>query len=73
MRDGADLVDADGRVVGKVTSGGFGPTLGGPIAMGYVDTTLATAGTALNALVRGQQVALSVASVPFVPNRYKRS
>lgn len=72
-RDGAELVDAAGRVVGQVTSGGFGPTVGAPIAMGYVETALASPGTALHALVRGQQVALTVVALPFVPTRYKRS
>jgi aminomethyltransferase len=73
VREGADLVDAGGRVVGNVTSGGFGPTLGAPIAMGYVEAGLATAGTTLQAHVRGQTVALTVAVLPFVPTRYKRS
>jgi len=73
VRDGAEIIDADGRVVGKVTSGSFGPTVGGPIAMGYVETALATTGTALHALVRGQRVALTVVALPFVPTRYKRS
>lgn len=72
VREGAELVDENGRVVGKVTSGGFGPTLGGPVAMGYVETALSKIGTALNALVRGKPVPIEVAKTPFVPQRYYR-
>ncbi|HRP67858.1 MAG TPA: glycine cleavage system aminomethyltransferase GcvT, partial [Thauera sp.] len=56
VREGAELVDADGRKVGVVTSGGFGPTLEAPVAMGYVDTALAKVGTPLSAMVRGKAV-----------------
>lgn len=72
VRDGAELLDANGRVVGKVTSGGFGPTLGGPVAMGYVETALSEIGTSLNALVRGKPVPVKVVKTPFVPQRYYR-
>jgi len=72
VREGAELVDQSGRVVGKVTSGGFGPTLGAPVAMGYVETALATVGTQLAAIVRGKQVPVEVAKTPFVPQRYYR-
>jgi aminomethyltransferase len=72
VRDGAELVDASGRKVGKVTSGGFGPTLGGPVAMGYVETALAAIGTPLSAIVRGKPVPVIVAKTPFVPQRYYR-
>ncbi|ATE59596.1 glycine cleavage system aminomethyltransferase GcvT [Thauera sinica] len=72
VREGADVVDADGRVVGTVTSGGFGPTLGAPVAMGYVETALATPGTRLGAIVRGKTVPVDVAKMPFVPQRYYR-
>lgn len=72
VREGAELADAQGRVVGKVTSGGFGPTLGGPMAMGYVETALSKIGTALNALVRGKSIPITVAKTPFVPQRYYR-
>ncbi|GAB3547270.1 glycine cleavage system aminomethyltransferase GcvT [Noviherbaspirillum agri] len=72
VREGAELVDAAGRVIGKVTSGGFGPTLGGPVAMGYVETPHAAIGTALNAIVRGKPVPVEVAKTPFVPQRYYR-
>ena len=72
VREGAELVDAEGRPVGKVTSGGFGPTVGGPIAMGYVETGLAKLGTALHAIVRGKPVPLEVVKTPFTPQRYYR-
>lgn len=72
VREGAELVDAGGRVIGKVTSGGFGPTVGGPVAMGYVETAHAGIGNALHAIVRGKPVPVEVAKTPFVPQRYYR-
>jgi aminomethyltransferase len=72
VREGAELVNADGRVVGKVTSGGFGPTLGGPVAMGYVETEQSRLGTALQAIVRGKPVPVEVVKTPFTPQRYYR-
>jgi aminomethyltransferase len=72
VREGTELVDAAGRVVGRVTSGGFGPSLGTPVAMGYVESALTGAGRELNAVVRGQPVPISVATTPFVPAGYKR-
>ena len=72
VRDGSELVDAGGKRVGVVTSGGFGPTLGAPIAMGYVETALAKPGTQLSAMVRDRPIPVEVASTPFVPQRYYR-
>ena len=72
VREGAEIVDANGVVVGKVTSGGFGPTVNGPVAMGYVTTAHAAVGTALQAIVRGKPVPVEVAKTPFVPQRYYR-
>jgi aminomethyltransferase len=72
VRDGAELVDDGGQAVGRVTSGGYGPTLGGPVAMGYVETAFSKTGTALSALVRGKSVPVEVAKTPFVPSRYYR-
>lgn len=72
VREGAEVVDADGKTVGKVTSGGFGPTVGKPVAMATVDTAFAAVGTVLNAIVRGKPVAVEVAKTPFVPQRYFR-
>lgn len=72
VREGAALVDASGKTVGRVTSGGFAPTLSAPIAMGYVDTELAEPGTGIQALVRDKQIPVQVAKLPFVPQRYYR-
>lgn len=74
VREGA-LLFADGtstEAIGKVTSGGFGPSLNAPVAMGYVPTALGALGTKLFAEVRGQRLALQVAAMPFVKNTYKR-
>jgi aminomethyltransferase len=72
VREGAELIDAAGRAVGKVTSGLFGPTVEGPVAMGYVETAHAAPGTALRALVRGNPQPLEVIRLPFVQHRYHR-
>jgi aminomethyltransferase len=71
-REGADIATPDGTIVGKVTSGGFGPTLNGPCAMGYVAREHSAPGTKLDLIVRGKPLAATVAAMPFVPNRYKR-
>jgi aminomethyltransferase len=71
-REGADIATADGTIVGKVTSGGFGPTLNGPCAMGYVLREHAAPGTKLDLIVRGKPLPATIAAMPFVPNRYKR-
>jgi aminomethyltransferase len=67
-----EITDAAGKVIGEITSGGFGPSLGAPIAMGYVDAAHAADGTALNLLVRGKALPAKVAPMPFVPHRYWR-
>jgi aminomethyltransferase len=72
VREGAELVDAEGRVIGKVTSGTFGPTLNAPVAMGYVDSTHAALGTTFSAMVRGKAIPVEVVKTPFVPQRYSR-
>ncbi|SEL02339.1 aminomethyltransferase [Bosea lupini] len=71
-REGADIATADGTIVGKVTSGGFGPTLNGPCAMGYVAKEHSAPGTKLDLIVRGKPLPATIAAMPFVPNRYKR-
>lgn len=71
-REGADIATADGTIVGKVTSGGFGPTLNGPCAMGYVAKEHSAPGTRLDLIVRGKPLPATIAPMPFVPNRYKR-
>ncbi len=72
VRDGAKLVDAEENEVGIVTSGGFGPSVEKPVAMGYVQTQYATIGSELFAIVRGKKVPVSVAKMPFVEQRYYR-
>jgi aminomethyltransferase len=71
-REHAEIVDAAGELVGKVTSGGFGPTVGGPIAMGYVVPDFARIGTELGIVVRGQTLPARVVPMPFWPHSYKR-
>jgi aminomethyltransferase len=71
-REDTEIVDAAGKKLGKVTSGGFGPSVGGPIAMGYVGSAHAMEGAALQLLVRGSARPARVARLPFVPTRYYR-
>jgi len=71
-RDGAEIVDKSGRAIGKVTSGGFGPSLNAPIAMGYVEAAFAADGTGIGLTVRGKPLPARIAPMPFVPHRYKR-
>lgn len=72
VREGAEIVDAQGAVIGKVSSGGFGPSLGAPVAMGYVASAHAALDSEVFALVRGKRVPMKVARTPFVPQRYYR-
>lgn len=72
VREGAELVDADNQVIGRVTSGSFGPTVGAPIAMGYLKTEQADIGNEIYAMVRGKPLAMTVTRMPFVPQRYYR-
>ena len=72
VREGAEIVDAQGAVIGKVSSGGFGPSLGAPVAMGYVASAHATLDSEVFAMVRGKRVPMKVARTPFVPQRYYR-
>lgn len=71
-RAGTEIVDADGAVVGHVTSGGFGPSLNAPLAMGYVRADLAVDGTPIALMVRGKALPARIAPTPFVPHRYIR-
>ncbi|MGL5998427.1 MAG: glycine cleavage system aminomethyltransferase GcvT [Pseudomonas proteolytica] len=72
VREGAEIVDDHGTVIGTVCSGGFGPSLGGPLAMGYLDTAFTALDSEVSALVRGKKVPLRVSKMPFVPQRYYR-
>jgi aminomethyltransferase len=66
------IIAADGTALGEITSGGFGPTLNAPVAMGYVPPAFAAEGTAVELMVRGKPLPARIASTPFVPHRYKR-
>jgi len=74
IRGGAPLFSSveDGAPIGRVTSGGFGPTVDAPIAMGYVPADVADPGARLFAELRGRRQPVTVAALPFVPHRYKR-
>jgi aminomethyltransferase len=71
-REGTDIVDDAGNRLGKVTSGGFGPSVGGPVAMGYVASTYLADGAALQLVVRGAARPARIVRLPFVPTRYYR-
>ncbi len=71
-REGAEIADANGKIVGNVTSGGFSPSLSQSIAMGFVPPALSAIGTRLNVLVRGKSQPAEVVAMPFVPHRYVR-
>jgi aminomethyltransferase len=71
-REGTKIFSADGDEIGTITSGGFGPTVGGPVAMGYVTSNHSETGTALELEVRGKRLPASVHALPFVPQNYYR-
>lgn len=72
IREGTELVDEQGGALGVITSGGFGPTVGGPVAMGYVTSAHAQTDTLIFALVRGKPRPAKVVRLPFVAQRYHR-
>ncbi len=72
VREGARILDGEGNEVGKVTSGGFSPSLEAPIGMGYVATALSEPGTALTLEQRGKLFRATVAPLPFVSHNYQR-
>ena len=71
-REGSVILNAEGRAIGIVTSGGFGPTVNGPVAMGYVERAYAAPGTKISLVVRDKPMPAEVASLPFTPHNYKR-
>jgi aminomethyltransferase len=72
-REHTAILSPDGKdLVGEITSGGFGPTLNGPMAMGYVRSDLAEDGSKLSLMVRGKPLPATVVPLPFVPHRYVR-
>jgi aminomethyltransferase len=74
VREGASLFtdETSTERIGTVTSGGFGPSLNAPVAMGYLPSALAGPGGTVFAELRGQRLPLRIAPMPFVPNTYKR-
>jgi aminomethyltransferase len=71
-RESTRITDVDGCDIGVVTSGGFGPTANGPVAMGYVAAANATLDTSINLIVRDKPMPARIAALPFVPHSYKR-
>jgi aminomethyltransferase len=71
-REGTEILAATGERIGVVTSGGFGPTVNGPVAMGYVLTEHARQSTPVQLIVRGRPLPAHIVDLPFVPNRYFR-
>ncbi|TAG44709.1 MAG: glycine cleavage system aminomethyltransferase GcvT [Betaproteobacteria bacterium] len=72
IREGVELVDSAGAKIGTVTSGGFGPTVNGPVIMAYVDAAHSAVGTKMNAMLRGTPTPVTVVTMPFAPHGYKR-
>ncbi len=72
VRHGSEIRDEAGAQIGMVTSGGFGPTVDAPVAMGYVPAGQAAAGTVVDIMVRDKHVPAVVTRLPFVPHRYRR-
>ena len=72
VREGARVLDGEGNEVGRVTSGGFSPSLEKPIGMAYVATALVAPGTVLTLEQRGKLFPATVSAMPFVPHRYHR-
>ncbi len=71
-REGTAITDASGRQIGAITSGGFGPTVNGPVAMGYVERAFAAPGTPVQLIVRNKPMPAVVVELPFVPHHFKR-
>ena len=71
-RAGVEVQDPDGNTIGAITSGGFGPTVGAPVAMGYVATAFSTPGQKINLIIRGKAQPAEIAALPFVTQNYKR-
>ena len=69
-REHTEVTDMNGVRIGEITSGGFGPTVGGPVAMGYVDAAHSAVGTPVQLVVRGVPRPAKVVALPFTPHRY---
>ena len=71
-REGTGIADADGKVLGNITSGGYGPSVGGPIAMGYIDAKYAAPGTKIFLAVRGKDRPAVIVNMPFIEKRFHK-
>jgi aminomethyltransferase len=71
-REGSDIETLEGRRIGRLTSGGFAPSLGRPIGMGYVEADAAKTGGSVNLIIRGRTAPATIASIPFVSHAYHR-
>jgi len=71
-REGTEITGLDGVKIGTITSGTFGPSLGRPVAMGYVDAAHAAVGTQVQLIVRGKALPAQIVSMPFIPNNFYR-
>jgi aminomethyltransferase len=73
LREGTVLLNDDQIPIGEITSGGFGASVNGPIAMGYLDTAYANLGSTVNAIVRGKAIRCQIVKLPFITHRYFRN
>jgi len=71
-RAGVEIQNQNGQSIGEITSGGFGPTVGGPVAMGYVDSKEVDLGSQVNLIVRGKPQMAEICALPFIKQKYKR-
>ena len=71
-RRGVEVADKNGNVIGSISSGGFGPTYGGPVSMGYIAAEFAAPGTEVDLLIRGKAMPATIIKLPFVQQNYKR-
>ncbi|MDX2157928.1 MAG: glycine cleavage system aminomethyltransferase GcvT [Hyphomicrobiaceae bacterium] len=71
-REGTEILSGSGAPIGRITSGGFGPSVNGPVAMGYVGAGYAAPGTKVQLVVRGKPMPAEVVALPFAPHRYFR-
>ena len=71
-RQGVEIQCSNGNTIGQITSGGFGPTVGGPVAMGYVSKGHGEPGESVNLIIRGKPQPAEIVALPFVTQNYKR-
>ncbi|MBX3454697.1 glycine cleavage system aminomethyltransferase GcvT [Ferrovibrio sp.] len=72
-REGTDILDISGNKIGMITSGGFGPSVDAPVAMGYVAAASAAIDTSINLLVRGKPLPARISAMPFITKRYAKA